>query len=86
MNNTISISELRQNTAAAIKSVITNKQPFVIFQRSKPKAVLVDYLYFQNLEEAVLDLSDAKEAEVAKLEPKDSFDKYISKRWGKKPA
>jgi prevent-host-death family protein len=86
MNNTISISDLRQNTAAAIKSVISNKQPSIIFQRSKPKAVLVDYHYFQDLEEAVQDLSDAKEAEIAKSEPKDSFDKYISKRWGKKPA
>jgi len=84
--NTLSISQLRQNTAEAINSVVTSKQPTVIFQRSIPKAVLVDYDYYNTLEESVLDLMDAKEAEKAKTEGKIPFDQYLQKRWGKKTA
>lgn len=84
--NTLSISQLRQNTAEAINSVVTSKQPTVIFQRSKPKAVLVDYDYYNTLEESVLDFLDAKEAEKAKSEEKIPFEAYLKKRWGKKPT
>jgi prevent-host-death family protein len=85
MNGTqiLSISDLRQNTAKAIASVSMTKNPTIIFQRSRPKAVLVDYDYYQSLEEAVLDLTDAKEAEKAKKEPKILLNSYIKKRWRK---
>ncbi|KKR31386.1 MAG: Prevent-host-death family protein [Candidatus Gottesmanbacteria bacterium GW2011_GWA2_41_12] len=81
--NTLSISELRANTAQAIDNVSNKKEPTVILQRSEPKAVLVDIDYFNALEEAVLDLTDAQEAEKAKKEKKISLKIYLKKRWGK---
>lgn len=79
---TITISELRQNAASAVNSVVSTQQPKVILQRSRPKAVLVDIDYFQALEEAVVELTDAAEAHRAKTEDKDPFSVYIKKRWG----
>ena len=83
-NNTISISELRQDATNLINLAISGQSPLIVMQRSKPKAVLVDYLYFQALEEAIMDLTDSQEAERAKLEPIKSFDKYFEKRFGSK--
>jgi len=85
MNNTncLSISNLRKNAAEVIDQVVTTLQPTVIFQRSEPKAVLVEYKYFRSLEEAFLDLTDSLEAERAKNEPTRSFDEYMAKRFGK---
>ena len=79
---TITISQLRQNAAAAINSVIAAQEPAIILQRSRPKAVLVDIAYFQALEEAVLDATDAREAQSAKSEERIPFQSYIKKRWG----
>lgn len=83
-NNTISISELRQDATNLINLAISGQNHLIVMQRSKPKAVLVDYLYFQALEEAIMDLTDSQEAERAKLEPTESFDKYFEKRFGSK--
>jgi prevent-host-death family protein len=79
--NTISISELRQNTAKIIKNLGKDNAPVTIMQRSKPQAVLVNSKYFQNLEEAVMDLQDALEAEKAKSEDTLPLEDYISSRW-----
>lgn len=81
--STLSISQLRQRTAKAIGAVIGQKQPTVILQRSQPKAVLVDYDYFSSLEEAVLDLTDAAEAERSKTEAREPLATYVKRRWGK---
>ncbi|MBI4999314.1 type II toxin-antitoxin system Phd/YefM family antitoxin [Candidatus Gottesmanbacteria bacterium] len=78
---TISISKLRQSVADILDMVVAKQQPTIILNRSKPQAVLVDIDYYQALEEAVLDLTDAKEAERAKKEPKDTLSSYIKKRW-----
>lgn len=80
--STFSISELRQQTAKAIHMVNKQKKSAVILQRSQPKAVLVDYEYYQALEEAVLDLTDSLEAERAKKEPREPFSSYVKRRWG----
>lgn len=79
--NTISISDLRADVAKYIAGVTSSQQAAVIVQRSKPKAVLVDYEYFQALEEAALDASDAREAERAKKEAKIPFGTYTKKRF-----
>jgi prevent-host-death family protein len=79
---TFSISDLRKNTASVINNVHDTQEPAVILQRSKPKAMIVDYEYYQALEESVLDLSDAREAEKAKKENTTSFDQYLVKRFG----
>lgn len=78
---TISISKLRQSVAELIDMVVTNQEPMIILKRSKPQAVLVDIDYYQALEEAIFDLTDAREAEKAKKEPKDPLSSYIKKRW-----
>ena len=80
---TISISQLRQHTASTVDEVVVRQQPTIILKRSQPKAVLVDIVYYQALEDAVLDFTDAKEAEKAKKEHRNSFTSYLKKRWGK---
>jgi prevent-host-death family protein len=82
MNNTISISQLRQDATNIIDKIVASQQPTVILQRSKPKAVLVDYDYFQAMEQSILDASDNAEAEKAKKEPTIKFDDYLKKRFG----
>lgn len=79
---TISVSKLRQNTAKVIDYVVKMGQPLTIFQRSEPKVIIADFKYFKALEDAVFDLSDSKEAEKAKKEPRVSFRTYMEKRWG----
>lgn len=80
--STLSISQLRQNTAQAIHAVVSQKKPTVILQRSQPKAILVDYDYYTSLEDAVLDLTDAQEADRAKKEKRAPFSSYTKRRWG----
>ena len=80
---TLSISQLRQNAAKAVDAVVSTQQPTIILQRSTPRAVLVDIVYFQALEEAVLDRTDAQEAQRAKKEKRLPFSSYVTKRWGK---
>ena len=79
---TLSVSDLRQKTKSVLKTVVSKQQSFIILQRSKPKAVLVDVDYFKALEEMLLDYTDSKEAEKAKKETKDPLKKYIKRRWG----
>lgn len=79
---TITISQLRENAAATINSVITSQEPAIILQRSHPKAVLVDLAYFLALEEAVMDSTDSQEAQSAKSEERIPFRSYIKTRWG----
>lgn len=78
----IPISKLRQQATQAIRQVVEKQMPMVILQRSTPRAVLVDLDYFQSLEEAVFDLTDAKEAEKAKGEKARSLSAYLKDRWG----
>lgn len=82
---TFSISELRQNIKGIIGSVVGSQSSAVIMQRSKPKAVLVDFSYFNALEEMLFDITDSREAEKAKKEKAEPFSDYINKRWGKPP-
>ena len=79
--NLISISDLRRKVADFVDQVSSSEEPLTIMKRSRPKAVLVGHDYFTSLEEAVFDLTDAKEAEKAKTEPKISFAGYIKRRW-----
>jgi prevent-host-death family protein len=81
-NVSFSISQLRQGARSIVASVVNTQTPAVIVQRSKPKAVLVDYDYFQAVEEAVIDRLDAQAAEKAKGEERIPLAAYINKRWG----
>ena len=46
--------------------------------------MIVDFEYYNALEDSVLDLSDAKEADMAKKEERVDFKEYFEKRFGKK--
>ena len=84
MINTVSITDLKQNTADVVKRVKTTGQPIVIMQRSEPSAVIVDTDYYHILEEALEDLEDLRDIEFRKNEPTISMDEYLKKRFGKK--
>ncbi|OGG13958.1 hypothetical protein A3D77_03590 [Candidatus Gottesmanbacteria bacterium RIFCSPHIGHO2_02_FULL_39_11] len=78
----ISISDLRKDAAEVLKNVVDKQKPAIILQRSKPRAILVDAKYFEALEEAYLDLTDAAEAERADKEDTVPFDDFLKKRFG----
>jgi PHD/YefM family antitoxin component YafN of YafNO toxin-antitoxin module len=84
MNGTLNIpiSRLKQEPGQVIDEMIASGQPAVIFQRSRPRAVIADFDYFNSLETSLIDLLDAREAEKAKKEPTISLDSYVKKRWG----
>lgn len=79
MNQIVSISDLKQNTATWIDFVSSHQQPIIISKHATPSAVIVDHDYFVALEEAVMDLTDALEAEKAKHEPRVDFEAAMAK-------
>lgn len=84
MINTVSISDLKQNTASVIKSVKSSGRPSAILQRSEVAAILVDPRYYQMLEEALEDLEDLRDIELRKNEPTVSFEEVMKKIAAKK--
>ncbi len=78
MINTVSITELKQNTAGVVARV-KGKQPILVLQRSKAAAVLVDPAYMEKLEKALEDAQDLKSIEDRKNEPTISYDEVASK-------
>lgn len=86
MINTVSITDLKQNTSDVVKRVRTSGKPVVVMQRSEPAAVLVDPAHFEILEQALEDLGDLQAIEDRKNEPTVPFDKYFKKRFSKTPA
>lgn len=69
MINTVSISDLKQNTSNVIKRVKNEGKPVLVMQRSEPAAVIVDPDYYQALEEALENAQDIKAIEDRKNEP-----------------
>lgn len=84
MINTVSITDLKQNTASVVKKVKESGNPVLILQRSEVAAVLVDSKYYQKLEQTLEDMSDLQAIEERKSEPTVSLDNYFKKRFGKK--
>lgn len=80
--NLLSISDLRQNVAKIVGE-LAKREPIIIMKRSKPQAVLLSHKYFIALEQSVLDLTDALEAQKAKKEPTITLADYVKKRWGR---
>ena len=83
MINTVSITDLKQNTSKVIGKVKEEGKSLVILQRSKAAAVLVDPDYFDILEEALEDLVDLKAIEERKNDATIDLDKYFVKRFGR---
>lgn len=82
MINTVSITDLKQNTSKVIGRVREEGTSLVILQRSKAAAVLVDPDYFDILEEALENAADLKTIEERKADTTVAFDKYFTKRFG----
>jgi prevent-host-death family protein len=83
MINTVSITDLKQNTSKVIGKVKEGGKSLVILQRSKAAAVLVDPDYFDVLEQSLEDVADLKAIEERKDEKTVDFEKYFAKRFGK---
>ncbi len=86
MINTVSITDLKQNTALIVKNAKTSGKPVVILQRSEVAAVLLDPDYYKKLEQALEDLEDLQDIELRKNEPTVSMDEYLKKRFNKNPT
>lgn len=84
MIHTVSITDLKQNTATVINKVKNLGKPVVIMQRSQAAAVLVDPQHYSVLEAALEDLEDLRDIELRKNEPGISFEDYYKKRFGEK--
>lgn len=80
MIQTVSITELKQDTAGVVRRVSAQK-PILILQRSRVTAVLVDPKYFEKLEKALEDASDIRAIEERKNEPGVPLDEYFMKRF-----
>lgn len=82
MINTVSITELKQNTARVVNGVKAGN-PIVVLQRSKVKAIIVDPKHFEKMEQALEDAADLRAIEERKNEPRIPFDDYFKKRFEK---
>ncbi|MDP3974248.1 MAG: type II toxin-antitoxin system Phd/YefM family antitoxin [Candidatus Daviesbacteria bacterium] len=81
MINTVSITDLKQNTADVVKRVKITGKSVLIIQRSEPSAVLVDPNYYEILEKSLEDLEDLKVIEERKEESTVSS-KQVAKKLG----
>lgn len=79
MINTVSITDLKQNTSKVIGKVREEGKSLVILQRSKAAAVLVDPDYYDILEEALENSVDLKAIEKRRNEPTTSFENVAKK-------
>lgn len=84
MIDTISITNLKQNTTGVIKKVKSSGNPVVVINRSEPAAVLVDPNHYRILEKALEDLEDLRAIEDRKNEKGVDFKKYFKKRFKNK--
>ncbi|TSC87824.1 MAG: Uncharacterized protein G01um10145_961 [Microgenomates group bacterium Gr01-1014_5] len=79
MLNTVSITNLKQNTADVIEKVKKGGAPILVIQRSEPAAVLVDPEYYETLVEALEDIEDIRDIELRKNEPTIPFEEVAKK-------
>lgn len=80
MINTVSITELKQNTARVVNGVKSGS-PVVVLQRSKVKAIIIDPKHFERMEQALEDAQDLRAIEERRNEPRIPFDEYFKKRF-----
>lgn len=77
MINTVSITDLKQNTSNVVKKLKKDGKSVIVLQRSKIAAVLVEPNYFSILEESLEDLIDLKAIELRKKEKRVSFNDVV---------
>lgn len=83
MISTVSITDLKQNTASIVKKAKSSGKPVAVLQRSEVAAILLDPEYYERLEQALEDLEDLQAIVERKNEPTVPFEKYFNKRFGK---
>lgn len=83
MINTVSVTNLKQNTANVIKKVKESGEPLVVIQRSEPAAVILDPKIYEIFEKALEDLEDLRDIKLRKNESTVSLNKYLKKRFRK---
>lgn len=79
MITTISITDLKQDTARVIKRVTSEGKPVIVMQRSKVAAVLLDPEYFQSLELALENAQDVQAIKDREHEATISFEDVAKK-------
>ncbi|MBI2590767.1 MAG: type II toxin-antitoxin system Phd/YefM family antitoxin [Candidatus Blackburnbacteria bacterium] len=68
MLDTVSITELKQNTAGVVKKLKTSGEPIVVIQRSEPAMILMEPEHYEMLE-ALEDAADLRVIHDRKNEP-----------------
>ena len=86
MIDTVSITNLKQNTTGVLKKVKSSGNPVVVINRSEPAAVLLDLNHYRILEKALEDIEDLRAIEDRKNEKGIDFEKYLKKRFKNKNA
>ena len=80
MLDTVSITELKQNTAGIMKRIKAKDKPLLVLQRSYPTAVILSTKRYEQLVE---DLDDIRVSYERRNEPTVSFEE-VSKKLGLK--
>lgn len=82
MLDTVSITELKQNTAGVVKKLKSSGEPIMIIQRSEPAAVLIELDSYKMLE-ALEDAADIRAIRERKNEPRIPYE-VVAKQLGLK--
>lgn len=85
--NTVSVTDLRQDATNILNSVVATQMPTYVIQNSQARVVILDALYYANLQDTLEDYVDGLDAQNALKEPEIiPFEKYMTKRFGKSYA
>jgi prevent-host-death family protein len=69
MLNTVSITDLKQNTSKIVGEVKSSGQDVTVMQRSRPTVTLIDAQKYQDLIRRLEDFEDIRSIEESKNEP-----------------
>ncbi|MEK7163705.1 MAG: type II toxin-antitoxin system Phd/YefM family antitoxin [Patescibacteria group bacterium] len=85
--NTVSVTDLRQDATNILNNVVATQTPTYVIQNSHAKVVILDALYYANLQNTLEDYIDSLDTKNALKEPGIiPFEKYMVKRFGKNYA
>ena len=85
--NTVSVTDLRQDATNILNSVVATQMPTYVIQNSQARVVILDAVYYANLQETLEDFMDGLDTQKALKEPGAvPFEKYMAKRLGKNYA
>lgn len=76
---TVSITDLKQNTKAVLAKVKGSKKPLFVLQRSQTAAVLLDAKQYEIYEQMLEDRDDLQAIEDRKHEPSVSLEEVAKK-------